>query len=296
MVAVPDGVVVRQPSPDGHGSDELAREWQANPTGTRLLTMHAGITQLSYDASANQLVTASRTKTICTWQLTGLDMAHGAVYWRGQPPSAHDGPEDHGTVTALAARGEMIAWTESEGPGAIICQDGRWHPYRPDFTVRWLAFSGTPHLLVAGEDRLVLVEPTTAEEIAALPLAGTGARPPTAVALAADSAFVLTASGRELACHHTGKGRFDLRWRRDGYAVPVMAVARLDERSALVVFDATSRVYRALDAGTGEQIALKDPGCTAEPVQLLAAGTSGVVYARHGNGSLSRLTFARARS
>jgi actin-like ATPase involved in cell morphogenesis len=298
VVAVPDGVVVRRPSSDGPESEELVREWQANPTGTRLLTMPAGITQLSYDASADQLVTASRTKTICTWQLTGLDLAHqrayGAVCWRGRPPPAQRGPQDEGTVTALAARGGMIAWTESEGPGAIICQ-GRWRAYWPDFPVRWLAFTGTPHLLVVGDRRLVLVEPTTAEVIAALPPEGTEARSANAVALAA-SALVLTASGRELVCYNAGNGRFDPVWRRDCHVVPPMAVARIDRRPALVMFDAPTRVYRALDAETGEQFALKDLGGTAEPVQLLAAGTSGVVYARHGNGSLSRLTFAGTRS
>jgi actin-like ATPase involved in cell morphogenesis len=212
VVAVPDGVVVRRPSPDGPESDERVREWQANPTGTRLLTMPAGITQLSYDASADQLVTASRNKTICTWQLSGLDMPHerayGAVYQRGQPLPAQRGPQDLGTVTALAARGKMIAWTESEGPGAIICQ-GHRRAYWPDFPVRWLAFTGTPHLLVVGEDRLVLVDPTTAKEMAALSLEGAEAQSASAVTLAADSALVLTASGQELVCHHTGNGRFD---------------------------------------------------------------------------------------
>jgi hypothetical protein len=294
IVAIPDGVVVQRSPRDGYESDELVLERQANPTGTALLTMLAGITQLSYDPFADRLVTASRTKTICTYQLNELNgafpqRAHGAVFRRGLPQSARSPQQDLGTVTALAARGPLVAWTESEGPGMIIWQDRC--RYQPGFSVRWLGFTATPHLLVVGTDRLVLVDPATAAEIAALPLVGPQ---PVVTALAPDSALVFTASGRELACHHTGKGQFDLEWRRDNYVVPAMAVARLDGRPVLVVFDARGRMYRALDARTGELFAIKDVG-RGGPTELLADGNSRIVYARHGNGSLSVLTFAETR-
>jgi actin-like ATPase involved in cell morphogenesis len=314
LVAVPGGVVVQNPSLNGN--NELVLEGQVNPTGTALLTMPAGVTRVSYDPFGRQLVTASRTKTICTWRFDELDGAHpprasGSAYWRGQPPPERSLRPDS-VVTAIAARGSLVAWTESDGPGAIIHWLD-WRPYRVDFPVRWLAFTCVPQLLVVGNDRLVLVDPATATEIAMLRLAGerpdaesgsdTGVRPTPAVAVAGDSALVFTAAGasgasgalgRRLACHRTGDGRFEPVWQRDNYPVPTMAVGRLDGRAVLVVFDAGGRVYRALDARTGEQIALKDAGRTAEPTELLADGDSGVVYARHTDGGLSMLTLAEA--
>jgi actin-like ATPase involved in cell morphogenesis len=312
LVAVPGGIVVLNPSLTG--VDELVGEAQANPTGTTLLTMPAGITQLSYDPSGRQLVTASRTKTISTWRLDGLNetyppLAHACVYWRGRPLPKQgpqpDGPAaPDGTVTAVAAHGPLVAWTESEGPGAIIRWKD-WNPYRADFPVRWLAFTDVPQLLVVGDERLVLVDPATTAEIATLRLPGaqrnakagpgTAARP--AVTVASDDALVFTASsasGKRLACYDTGDGRFDLKWHIDNYRVPMMTVGRLDGRTVLVVFDAGCRVYRALDARTGEQIALKDAGRTAEPTELLSAAHDGVVYARHAEGDLSVLAFAEA--
>jgi hypothetical protein len=165
-----------------------------------------------------------------------------------------------------------------------------------DFSVRWLAFTDVPQLLVVADDRLVLVDPATAAQIAMLRLA-------TPVAVAVGSAFVFTAlgargasaaAGRGLCCYHTGDGRFDLLWRRDTYPVSAIAVGRLDERALLVVFDADGRVYRGLDAQTGEQVALRDAGRSAGPADLLAAGDSGVFYVRHADGGLSVLTFAQA--
>lgn len=313
LAAVPDGLAILN---HGNGSDELMVHQRATPARAGSWAVPGRVTQLSYDSFGRQLITASQAKTICTWELDRSGRTYsspppGSVYWRGlsaRERSAQGGSRARGAeaepddaVTAVAARGTLVAWTESAGPGAIIRRD-TWRPYQPNFLVRWLAFTSVPQLLVAGYDRLVLVDPETASQADTLWLAGTRPPPqpePTAetgsaatVALAAESALVFTADGRRLACYFTGHRRFEPLWRSDSYPVTAMAAGRLDARPVLVVFDGGGRVYRALDARTGNQIALKDAGRTTEPAELLATGTDGVFYARSSGGDLFELTFA----
>jgi len=292
VIAVPDGVVVNRPPATRHGLETLVRKRLADPNGTTLVKMPAGIAQLGYDSFADRLVTASRTKTISTWQINGTDSASLYGTWWKSYPSLKPGHIGDDTVTAIAARGSLVAWTESCWPGTIV--DRHWFSFKPGFAVQWLGFTSVPHLLVVGADELVLVDPVMAAALDTIALPAS--QPAASVALASESTLVFTAAGRDLTCYETAETRFTQVWTRDDFAVPAIAAIRLDGRPALVVFDGTNQVYRALDARTGEQLALKDARPTSPPSELLADGNTGIAYPRHGDGAISVLTFAEARS
>jgi hypothetical protein len=286
LVAVPDGVVVDDVSWSLNGTPVVVQLRTDRRTPQRLLKMPQGVAQLSYDSVANRLVTASGGNTICTWRLgreTAPRLAY--AYWRG--PRVWAGSTADSSVTAVAARDELAAWTESGGPGVIYAHG--WRPYQPGFPVRWLGFTGTPHLLALGADRLVIVQPTTGSQLDTMPLSDD------IVATSLDHGLVFVASDKELRCYTTAGGRFELSWQQSRYAVSAMNATVLKGCAVLVVYDGTGHVYRALDVVTGGQLALKDAIRAPEPVALLADGVTGVLYPRHADGTLSLLGFGPDR-
>ncbi|MGF1428390.1 Hsp70 family protein [Kitasatospora sp. LaBMicrA B282] len=289
-VAVPGGLALSTSEPaglhsGGTGPAFVVRRSAGGHYDDRLVFRPRGVASLGYDPCGDRLVAVALDGSVCVWQFDERrPLTSHSVHWRDRTPPS-------GAVLAVAARGRRVAWADATGTVLLVSSD--WRPARLGFAVHRLAFGTPQHLLAAGADRIALVDADTGATTDELALPGLAR---SAVALAAQDALVLTAVGRRLQCHDCSGGRFTPLWEHPALLAPALAVVRLDGAPVLVAYDAAVRVYRALDARTGAQLALKDAEHAAEPVELLADGRTGVAYPRHADGRLSVLGFAQARS
>ena len=287
-VAVPGGLVVGTPmrglrEQSADAPVELVRRSTRRPRDDRLLLRPHGVAALGYDPSGDRLVTVAQDRGACIWDI-GEDrpLRSYRAYWQSgsvKPSSS---------VVAAAARGRQVAWADSDGVVSIVGPDRT--SLRLGHPPHRLAFTAVPYLLAVGADRITLIDPGTAEPLDVLQLPGPAPR--TAVALAGEASLVFTASDRDIQCYDCSRERFTPVWKRETFVASALAVVRVESRPVLVAYDTTIRLYRALDARTGVQNALKDAERAAAPTELLADGTTGVAYARHERGEVSVLTFS----
>ncbi|MER6463200.1 Hsp70 family protein [Streptomyces sp. NPDC001288] len=289
-VAIPGGLVVGTPMPgvreqSADAPSELVRLGTRRPREDRLLLRPHGVAAMGYDPFGDRLVTVARDRSACVWYL-GEDrpLRSCRPYWQSGSAGLS------GVVVAAAAHGDLVAWADSDGVLSLV--GSRRRHLRLGHPAHRLAFTARPYLLALGADRITLVDPGTAEILDVLQLPGPAPFP--VVALAGEASLVFTASDRDIQCYDCSSERFTPVWKREAFVASALAVVRVESLPVLVTYDTKVRLYRALDARTGVQNALKDAEHASVPVELLADGRSGVAYARHERGELSVLTFAGA--
>ncbi|OKH94956.1 Hsp70 family protein [Streptomyces uncialis] len=188
------------------------------------------------------------------------------------------------TVSALACRGLLIAWVETDGRGTIVdTLSWHWRTFPLPELVNELSFTDKPWLIARLPDRLLLFDVLTLRRRAELDL-------PDSAALAVEPRHgtVCVAYEDEVVAYRTGTGCFEVRWRRPLRSHGAIAFTHTGDEAAVVVFDSTAQVYRALHADTGDQLGLRDAIGLDRPEALHPSPDRGVVYARAGAG-LDRL-------
>ncbi|MFI5938912.1 Hsp70 family protein [Streptomyces uncialis] len=188
------------------------------------------------------------------------------------------------TVSALACRGLLIAWVETDGRGTIVdTLSWHWRTFPLPELVNELSFTDKPWLIARLPDRLLLFDVLTLRRRAELDL-------PDSAALAVEPRHgtVCVAYEDEVVAYRTGTGSFEVRWRRPLRSHGAIAFTHTGDEAAVVVFDSTAQVYRALHADTGDQLGLRDAIGLDRPEALHPSPDRGVVYARAGAG-LDRL-------
>ncbi|MCX4658782.1 Hsp70 family protein [Streptomyces uncialis] len=188
------------------------------------------------------------------------------------------------TVSALACRGLLIAWVETDGRGTIVdTLSWHWRTFPLPELVNELSFTDKPWLIARLPDRLLLFDVLTLRRRAELGL-------PDSAALAVEPRHgtVCVAYEDEVVAYRTGTGCFEVRWRRPLRSHGAIAFTHTGDEAAVVVFDSTAQVYRALHADTGDQLGLRDAIGLDRPEALHPSPDRGVVYARAGAG-LDRL-------
>ncbi|WP_406402336.1 Hsp70 family protein [Streptomyces uncialis] len=188
------------------------------------------------------------------------------------------------TVSALACRGLLIAWVETDGRGTIVdTLSWHWRTFPLPELVNELSFTDKPWLIARLPDRLLLFDVLTLRRRAELDL-------PDSAALAVEPRHgtVCVAYEDEVVAYRTGTGSFEVRWRRPLRSHGAIAFTHTGDEAAVVVFDSAAQVYRALHADTGDQLGLRDAIGLDRPEALHPSPDRGVVYARAGAG-LDRL-------
>ncbi|MFD4830563.1 Hsp70 family protein [Streptomyces uncialis] len=188
------------------------------------------------------------------------------------------------TVSALACRGLLIAWVETDGRGTIVdTLSWHWRTFPIPELVNELSFTDKPWLIARLPDRLLLFDVLTLRRRAELDL-------PDSAALAVEPRHgtVCVAYEDEVVAYRTGTGSFEVHWRRPLRSHGAIAFTHTGDEAAVVVFDSTAQVYRALHADTGDQLGLRDAIGLDRPEALHPSPDRGVVYARAGAG-LDRL-------
>ncbi|WP_329558651.1 Hsp70 family protein [Streptomyces uncialis] len=188
------------------------------------------------------------------------------------------------TVSALACRGLLIAWVETDGRGTIVdTLSWHWRTFPLPELVNELSFTDKPWLIARLPDRLLLFDVLTLRRRAELDL-------PDSAALTVEPRHgtVCVAYEDEVVAYRTGTGCFEVRWRRPLRSHGAIAFTHTGDEAAVVVFDSTAQVYRALHADTGDQLGLRDAIGLDRPEALHPSPDRGVVYARAGAG-LDRL-------
>lgn len=260
----------------GTGHGDAAR---GGAIGTDGLTMP--VSRVVGDPASTSVVLASPSPAFLVTTVDGTgDLGRSVVF--GRLATARDARTS--TVSALACRGLLVAWVETDGRGTIVdTLSWHWRTFPLPELVSELSFTDKPWLIARLPDRLLLFDVLTLRRRAELDL-------PDSAALAVEPRHgtVCVAYEDEVVAYRTGTGSFEVHWRRPLRSRGAIAFTHTGDEAAVVAFDTTARVYRALHADTGDQLGLRDAIALDRPDALHPSPDRGVVYARAG-AALDRL-------
>ncbi|MEU0687393.1 Hsp70 family protein [Streptomyces uncialis] len=281
VVGVLGGVLELRPEREVRGwpGTGLGDAGQGGAIGTDGPTMP--VSRIAGDPASTRVVLASPSPAFLVTTVDGTgDLGRSVVF--GRLATARGVPGS--TVSALACRGLLVAWVETDGRGTIVdTLSWHWRTFPLPELVSELSFTDKPWLIARLPDRLLLFDVLTLRRRAELDL-------PDSAALAVEPRHgtVCVAYEDEVVAYRTGTGSFEVRWRRPLRSRGAIAFTHTGDEAAVVAFDTTARVYRALHADTGDQLGLRDAIGLDRPDALHPSPDRGVVYARAGTG-LDRL-------
>ncbi|MFD7653951.1 Hsp70 family protein [Actinosynnema sp. NPDC059797] len=235
------------------------------------------VTRVVGDPSTGRVLWASPSPafTLSTVASNGA-FAKGVVFGRlAASPTRPDGE-----VTAMACRGDLVAWAQTGArSGALIdVRDWSWRGLELPGPVRELAFTDGSLLLARSAGSLVALGTTDLAPLAAVAV-GEGSR----LAVEPVHGLVCVAEDDGISGYRVDASGFERLWKRDLSNAGALTYPHGTAVPVLVVFDARDRVYRALDAVHGDQLALRDIGSVDPPDVLYPSPDPGVVYARRGH-------------
>ncbi|MFE3476295.1 Hsp70 family protein [Streptomyces bacillaris] len=290
VAALPGGVLER-------GPDQRVRVLRSRTTESDGVLQRAHedrppVTRVAADVTTGRVVLAYPSPSFaCTTTEAVGGLRLGSVL--GSLAALPTRPE--GTVTALARRGALFAWSQTGGRGCTLVEDGvpGWRPLPLREPVRELAFADDRTLLARVAGRVVHLDVRTGRRTGVTPL-------PDAVPLVVGPAgLCCTPHESELVGWAVCAEGLRLLWRRDLRTGGAVAVIGEAGGCLVVAYDADAEVYRALDGESGRQVALRDVCGLPAPEALLPGVEPGVVYARRRTDAgavLDRLHLARGEA
>jgi hypothetical protein len=247
---------------DGH----RLRYAQSGRLASDLRTTYSRITSISGDPHATQVVVGTERGLVERWSDRGRDSEVFGSLTTG---------EDDEAVTAVAAWRGWTALVRTSGVGGLyqgmhLAAQLRTGLGRPE-----LAFTRKRLLLAWAGGRLRLLDPLTSSCLAEIhyPMDAL-------LAVGEDDEIAIAADG-VLSCHQVAEDGVALRWQQDR-DVSAAGFTGLLNGPALVVYDRTDDVYRALRADTGATIAVCDVNGRPPAEQIIAGAGGDAVYARCG--------------
>ncbi|MEU3945698.1 Hsp70 family protein [Streptomyces sp. NPDC029526] len=290
LAALPGGVLERRPDQrvrvhrsgwDGRGGG-----------GPRDPEDRPAVTRVAADVTTGRVVLAHPSPSFtCTTTSASGGLRLGNVL--GSLAALPTRPE--GTVTALARRGPLFAWSQTGRRGSTLVDDGArgWLPLPLREPVRELAFSGEHTLLARVAGRIVHLDTRTGRVTGETPL------PDDVAFVVGPSGLCCAVSPGDIVGWSVTAGGLERLWRRTLRTAGAVAVIGEGDACLVVAYDAEVRVYRALDGRCGRQVALRDAWHLPPPVALLPGADPGVVHARRrtpGGTVVDRLHLARERT
>ncbi|MDX3378485.1 Hsp70 family protein [Streptomyces sp. ME02-6991-2A] len=286
VVALPGGVLERGPDQrirvllSGNGDHDEG-----------VLPVHEdrpAVTRIAADATTGRVVLAYPSPSFaCTTTDASGGLRLGSVL--GSFAALPTRPE--GTVTAMARRGDLFAWSQTGRRGSTLVDDGArgWRPLPLREPVRELAFADDRTLLARVAGRIVHLDVRTGHRTGETPL------PDSVPLVVGPAGLCCTLSDDELVGWAVTAEGLEQLWRRALRTGGAVAWTGGTGDRLVVAYDADAEVYRALDGESGRQVALRDAWRLPAPEALLPGAEPGVVHARRrtaGGTVLDRLQLA----
>ncbi|MFE2294735.1 Hsp70 family protein [Streptomyces sp. NPDC059452] len=231
------------------------------------------VTRIAADVTTGRVVLAYPSPSFaCTTKDASGGLRLGSVL--GSFAALPTRPE--GTVTALARRGGLFAWSQTGRRGSTLVEDGapRWRPLPLREPVRELAFADDRTLLARVAGRIVHLDVRTGHRTGETPL------PDSVPLVIGPTGLCCTLSDDELVGWEVTPEGLVQRWRRALRTGGAVALTGGAGDCLVVAYDADAEVYRALDGESGRPVALRDAWRLPAPDALLPGADPGVVYAR----------------
>ncbi|WOP07207.1 Hsp70 family protein [Streptomyces cyaneofuscatus] len=277
VVALPGGVLERGPDhrirvlPTGNG--ENGGRGGHDGDGPPVPEDRPAVTRIAADVTTGRVVLAYPSPAFaCTTTDASGGLRLGSVL--GSFAALPTRPE--GTVTALARRGELFAWSQTGRRGSTLVGGGGngWRPLPLREPVRELAFADDRTLLARVAGRIVHLDVRTGHPTGETPL------PDSVPLLVGPAGLCCTLSDDELTGWAVTAEGLEQLWRRALRTGGAVALTGGAGERLVVAYDADAEVYRALDGESGRQVALRDAWRLPTPEALLPGADPGVVYAR----------------